>query len=56
MSTLVPNELFAQPSETTAARAKEKGLDVEAVSVPGDHVTAVPEAMRQAIEFFNKAK
>jgi len=44
--------MFALSSETTAMRAKTKGLDVEAVSIPGDHDTAVPEAMRQAIQFF----
>jgi len=43
---------FALASQTTAMRAKTKGLDVEAVSIPGDHDTAVPEAMRQAIQFF----
>jgi dipeptidyl aminopeptidase/acylaminoacyl peptidase len=44
--------MFALSSATTAMRAKTKGLDVEAVSIPGDHDTAVPEAMRQAIQFF----
>ena len=43
---------FALASQTTAMRAKTKGLDVEAVSIPGDHDTAVPEAMRLAIQFF----
>ena len=44
--------MFALSSTTTAMRAKTKGLDVEAVTIPGDHLTAVPEAMRQAIQFF----
>ena len=42
----------AAPSQNTAERAKEKGLDVEAVDVPGDHFSAVPEEMKQSIAFF----
>jgi len=38
----------------TAALAKEKGLDVEAISVEGDHMSAVPGAMKQSIAFFAK--
>ena len=34
--------------------AKKKKLDMEAVEVPGDHMTAVDPAMRQCIEFFKK--
>src|SRR5438105_10119984 len=45
---------FAMPTETTAERAKAKGLDVDAVAVTGGHTTAVPDAMRQAIEFFKE--
>lgn len=44
------------PSRDTAQRAKEKGLDVEAVQVPGDHFSAVPEAMKRSIEFFQSQK
>ena len=44
--------LFGTPSQRTAELAKEKKLDVEAVSVPGDHFTAVPAAMLKSIEFF----
>jgi dipeptidyl aminopeptidase/acylaminoacyl peptidase len=47
---------FAPESELTAIRAKGQGLDVEAHSVPGDHMSAVPEAMRQAIQFFKQKK
>lgn len=43
---------FPGPSRKTAMLAKQKGLDVEAVGVPGDHFSSVPEAMRQSIEFF----
>jgi acetyl esterase/lipase len=39
-------------SQATAQQSKAFGLDVEAVSVPGDHFTSVPDAMRQSIEFF----
>ncbi|RYX84729.1 alpha/beta hydrolase [bacterium] len=42
----------ATPSQATAERAKAKGLDVEAVSVTGDHFTAVPEEVKQSIAFF----
>jgi hypothetical protein len=48
--------LFAQPSEQTATRGKGRGLDVEAVGIPGDHMSSVPEAMRQAIQFFKRKK
>jgi len=44
-------DLFG-PSATTAQRAKTKGLDVDAVVVPGNHMTCVPQAMTQAIQFF----
>jgi dienelactone hydrolase len=45
---------FAKMTARTAAIAKEKGLDVEAISVEGDHMSSVPEAMRQSIVFFEK--
>jgi dipeptidyl aminopeptidase/acylaminoacyl peptidase len=45
---------FRSSSQELARQAKSSGLDVEAVSVPGDHMSAVPEAMRQCIEFFNR--
>jgi hypothetical protein len=41
-------------SRRTAELAKGKGLDVEAVRVPGDHFSHVPAAIRESIEFFNK--
>ena len=44
--------LFADASQQTAERAKKKGLDAEAVSVRGDHFSAVPEEIKQSIEFF----
>ncbi|HEV3078636.1 MAG TPA: alpha/beta fold hydrolase [Gemmataceae bacterium] len=47
-------ELVNDPTDTTVARAKTKGLDVDAIAVPGDHTTSVPEAMRQAIQFFQE--
>jgi acetyl esterase/lipase len=46
--------LLRGSNEETARQAKSFGLDVEAVSVPGDHMTAVPEAIRQCIGFFNQ--
>jgi dipeptidyl aminopeptidase/acylaminoacyl peptidase len=42
------------PSATTADRARQAGLDVAVVPVPGDHWTSVPEGMRRAIEFFSR--
>lgn len=39
-------------SRKTARMAGQKGIDVEAVEVPGDHFSSAPEAMRQSIEFF----
>jgi dienelactone hydrolase len=46
--------LFQAPSQKTAERARAAGLDVEAVSVPGDHFTSVDSAMRKAIVFFQQ--
>lgn len=43
---------FEAPTRRTASLAKGKGLDVEAHVVPGDHMSCVPGAMKQAIEFF----
>ncbi len=40
------------PTQRTAKVAKQKGLDVEAVEVSGDHFSSVPEAIRLSIEFF----
>ncbi len=45
---------FAANSQKTAQLAKAAGLDVEAVSVPGDHLTMAEPAMRQAIAFFQQ--
>ena len=38
----------------TALLAKGRGLDVKAVIVPGDHLTCVPQAVRQTVEFFKR--
>jgi dipeptidyl aminopeptidase/acylaminoacyl peptidase len=45
---------FASNSQKTAQLAKAANLDVEAVSVPGDHLSSVSPAMRQCIPFFQK--
>jgi dienelactone hydrolase len=42
------------PCQRTAKLAKGSGLDVEAVEVPGDHMTSAVPAMRQAIAFFQQ--
>jgi len=44
--------LFLNSSQETSRRAQQKGLDVEAITVPGDHSTAVPEEIRRSIAFF----
>jgi acetyl esterase/lipase len=41
-------------SQRTAALAQARGLDVEALSVEGDHTTSVPPAIRQSLAFFQK--
>ena len=45
---------FKATNEKLAESAKKKKLDVEAVEVPGNHMTAVPQAMQKCIEFFAK--
>jgi dienelactone hydrolase len=45
-------EIFKASSNLTAVLARKKNLDVEAVEVPGDHMSSVEPAMRQAMEFF----
>jgi dipeptidyl aminopeptidase/acylaminoacyl peptidase len=45
---------FKPSSRKTAEKARAAGLDVEAVEVPGDHSSSVPEAMRRAIAFFRQ--
>jgi dipeptidyl aminopeptidase/acylaminoacyl peptidase len=45
---------FDASSRRTAELAKGKGLDVEAVRVPGNHNSHVPAAMKQSIRFFKK--
>jgi acetyl esterase/lipase len=39
-------------SQRTAALARERGLDVRASQIEGDHGTCVPEAIKQSISFF----
>jgi dienelactone hydrolase len=43
---------FVLTSERTAALAKEKRLDVEAVKIEGDHGSIVPSGIKQSITFF----
>src|SRR5262245_41564775 len=45
---------FAAETQRTALLAKGKGLDVEAVVVPGNHMSCVPEALKQAVAFFRE--
>ena len=42
------------PTQRTAKLAKQNGLDVQAVEVPGDHFSSVPEGIRSSIEFFKR--
>jgi dipeptidyl aminopeptidase/acylaminoacyl peptidase len=46
--------LFAASSEKTAKLARAAGLDVEAVSVPGDHFSALDAEISQCITFFQR--
>lgn len=45
-------EIFRASSQLTAILAKKKNLDVEALQIPGDHMSSVEPAMQQCIEFF----
>ena len=45
-------EWTARPSKALARFAEAKHLDVQAVSVPGDHFSSVPAEIRAAIAFF----
>jgi dipeptidyl aminopeptidase/acylaminoacyl peptidase len=48
-------EFWVQSSTLrTAMLAKAVGIDVEAVEVPGDHFSSMPEAIRRSIEFFRR--
>lgn len=46
------DDFFRKPTLAMAARARAAGRDVEAIEVPGDHFSSVPEAMRRSIGFF----
>jgi hypothetical protein len=41
-------------SQKTAELARQAGLDVEAIRIPGDHFTSVSPAMRECIAFFRQ--
>jgi dienelactone hydrolase len=45
---------FKATNQKLAELAKKKKRDVEAIEVPGDHLSSVDPAMRQGIEFFKK--
>jgi dipeptidyl aminopeptidase/acylaminoacyl peptidase len=47
-----PNQVAA--TWRTAMLARQKGLDVEAVVLPSDGSAIFPEAVRQAVEFFDR--
>lgn len=49
-------EPFFANLELVASVARSKGLDVEAVVVPGNHFSAVPEEIRRAVEFFTSVQ
>jgi dipeptidyl aminopeptidase/acylaminoacyl peptidase len=46
--------LFSSSSQRTAELAKDANLDVAAISVPGDHMSSVAPAMKQAVTFFKQ--
>jgi dienelactone hydrolase len=43
---------FSRGSQQLASLAQQAHLDVMAISVPGDHFSAVPREIQQSIEFF----
>ena len=45
-------ESFRASTRTMAEIARSKGLDIEAIEVPGDHFSAVPEEITRSIAFF----
>jgi dipeptidyl aminopeptidase/acylaminoacyl peptidase len=48
-------EFWLQPSTIRAARlARDAGLDVEAVEIPGGHDSALPEEIRRCLDFFRE--
>lgn len=47
-------DFFTLMTQRMVARAKSRGLDVEAVAIEGDHVSHVPAAIRQSIAFFQR--
>lgn len=47
-------EVYGADTDMTARIAREAGHDVQAEEVRGDHFTAVPEAVRRSIAFFNQ--
>ena len=49
-----PPQLFRFSSQKLAEKATANGQDVQAISVPGDHDTAVAPAMKLAIAFFQQ--
>jgi dienelactone hydrolase len=46
--------LFEFSTKKLAEKATAAGLNVQAVEVPGDHMTMVEPAMRQAVAFFQQ--
>ena len=48
--------IFKFSTKRLAKKARDAGLDVQAIEIPGDHMTAVDPAMRQAVTFFQQQK
>jgi len=47
---------FKLATEKTAMYAKEDNLNVEAVQVEGNHMSAIPEEIKRSIEFFRNCR
>jgi dipeptidyl aminopeptidase/acylaminoacyl peptidase len=47
---------FRMSTRRLAEKARAAGQDVQAIEVPGDHMSAVDPAMRQAVSFFQQLK
>src|SRR5262245_2865209 len=47
---------FERSTKQLAEKARKAGQDVQAIEMPGDHMTSVNPAMRQAVTFFQQQK
>jgi dienelactone hydrolase len=48
--------IFKFSTQRLAKKASAAGMDVRAIEIAGDHMTAIEPAMRQAVTFFQQQK